>query len=71
MHDIKTKIELKRYEGLKGKLIHLRPKTFELLNMCAKLKNMTLKKYLETLCEKQAFDEANKALLEYEKLKNK
>lgn len=60
MHTIKSNKEKpsKRYEGLKGKLIHLKPKTFNLLNTCAKIKNMDLKEYIERLCDQQALHEA-------------
>ena len=58
MHKIETEIRKERYEGLKGKLIHLEPKTFKMLNTISKLKNITLKKYIETLCIKQAIFEA-------------
>lgn len=59
MQDIEAKPKEKRYKGLKAKLIHLDPKVFNMLNMVAKLKNMTLKSYLEELCIKQAVYEVS------------
>lgn len=60
MHHIESKKTKKRYPGLKPKLIHLDPKVFQMLDMTAKLKNITLKKYLEELCTKQAHYEVKK-----------
>ncbi len=48
----------KRYEGLKPKLIHLNPKVFEILKICAERKNSNLKEYIEMLCTLQAKNEA-------------
>lgn len=62
----KPKKREKRYEGLKPKLIHLSPKTFNLLDACSKIKGLNLKNYIEELCEKQALYEAE----EFIKLKS-
>lgn len=61
MHDIEIKKKKKRYEGSKGKLIHLEDNLFEFLDAVAKHKNMTLKRYIEDLCKRQAIYEANRA----------
>lgn len=69
MHRISGKKRAsKRYEGLHAKLIHLKPETFKLLNAAAKMNNIDLKKYIEMLCVKQAFDEEQDFL---KKQKNK
>ncbi len=68
MHDIPTqKKPKKQYEGLKGKLIHLHPKTFNVLDTAAKIKGLKLKKYIELLCFKQAQYEVQMYLDQYEK----
>ncbi|WP_157578254.1 hypothetical protein [Tenacibaculum ovolyticum] len=68
MHNIKQKKTKKtKYEGLRPKLIHLSPKTFELLEACAKMKSISFKKYIEECCDKQALYEANKFLKESNK----
>ncbi len=68
MHDIpnKKKEHKPRYEGLHPKIIHLHPKTFEVLNTVAKGKNLSLKKYIEYLCLKQAQYEAHLFMKKYE-----
>ena len=70
MHDIKKKKKQTTYEGLKGKLIHLDPKTLKFLSKTAKIKQMNLKSYIEELCYKQAIHEANLALEQLKKSKN-
>ncbi|MCW3789403.1 hypothetical protein [Plebeiibacterium sediminum] len=56
---IPKKNKKKRYEGLKGKLIHLDPGTYEILELSAKLKGWNLKQLIEYLCKEQALIEAN------------
>lgn len=58
----------KRYEGLKPKLIHLDKDTFNILNTIAKMKGITLKKYIELLCLAQAKYEAKTFIKNYEQL---
>ncbi len=57
MH-VPKKYKRKRYEGLVGKLIHLDPDTFEILELSAKLKGWNLKQLIEYLCKEQALIEA-------------
>lgn len=52
----------KRYQGKKGKLIHLEPKLFEFLTSVAEAKGYNLKTYIEALCEAQARGEAQKII---------
>ena len=71
MHEINKKAKRERYKGLKPKLIHLDPKVFQMLTMVSKLKNTTLKKYLEEVCNKQAHYEVLKVQSEINKSLNK
>ncbi len=68
MHKIEKRIKpQKRYEGLKPKLIHLEEDVFNILNTIAKMKGLTLKKYIELLCYKQAGYEAKLFMEKYDK----
>ncbi len=59
---IPRKHKRKRYEGLKGKLIHLDPDTYGILELSAKLKGWNLKQLIEYLCKEQALIEANEII---------
>ena len=56
----------KRYDGLKGKLIHLEPDTFKILELAAKIKGWNLKQYIEYMCKQQALIEASNFIKENE-----
>lgn len=73
MHTIKPKpkpTKKRRYENKHAKLIHLNKKTSILLDTCAKLKNISLKEYIEQLCDKQAFFEAQLFIKQSKKIQN-
>ncbi len=68
MHNIpnKKKEHKPRYQGKKGKLLHFDEDTFKILDTVAKMKGMTLKRYLELLCIAQAKYEAHLFMKKYE-----